>query len=523
MRETPANGNQSGIGVYAYNDSGAARNVTVSKCSIHDYQKGGIVFNGAMTVGTANKNVVTGLGPVSYIAQNGIQFGYGASGIADSNLVGSNIWTGTYGGSNDPISDPDADASAGILAYMSGPSLTIVNNSIIANQFGFAAVAAEALDMHDNSIMGIEHSTYVFPVGIGIWSSDQWTPAGGEAATMADIRNNVIMSNDYGMLICDYVPDGVTPHVTAQLNVLCNNRLFGAWSNVATDAIHNWWGIATGPTTARNAGGLGDIVNDSVNFAPWHLHSNFDLLVVDQALDTTQDSTSVGLLGTGCMVKITSTPDTNNRLVIYTGGLPTDTPITSGETFPSGVTRRATLVWGIVEIGSDTADVTLDYSGFPGIYNPSTLHVIKRGSVDDPWVDVSSRFVNDIVNRKFTATGISNFSEFSIGGGADNPLPVETETNVPKVFTLEQNYPNPFNPMTTIEFTLPEDGFATLKIFNVVGQEIATLVNGFQRAGTPHRISFNASALPSGIYFARLSFDVGGRQQQLIRKMALLK
>ena len=75
--------------------------------------------------------------------------------------------------------------------------------------------------------------------------------------------------------------------------------------------------------------------------------------------------------------------------------------------------------------------------------------------------------------------------------------------NVPETYFLSQNYPNPFNPSTTFDYGLPEEGFVTLKIFNVLGQEVATLVNRRQLAGY-YRVSWNAARMASGIYFARL-------------------
>lgn len=75
--------------------------------------------------------------------------------------------------------------------------------------------------------------------------------------------------------------------------------------------------------------------------------------------------------------------------------------------------------------------------------------------------------------------------------------------SAPTVFELDQNYPNPFNPSTTIPYQLPVDGLVTLKVFDLLGREIATLVNEQQKAGY-YRVTFDANRLASGVYFYRL-------------------
>jgi hypothetical protein len=76
-------------------------------------------------------------------------------------------------------------------------------------------------------------------------------------------------------------------------------------------------------------------------------------------------------------------------------------------------------------------------------------------------------------------------------------------SQIPKEYKLEQNYPNPFNPETNISFDLPKTGFVTLKIYDILGKEIVTLVNGMKNAGS-YTIDFDASSLTSGVYFYRL-------------------
>ncbi len=111
--------------------------------------------------------------------------------------------------------------------------------------------------------------------------------------------------------------------------------------------------------------------------------------------------------------------------------------------------------------------------------------------------------------KQIDANGKSNYSST-----------VEIELgNTPKEFWLGQNYPNPFNPTTDIEFSVPVDGKVQLKVYNTLGEEVATLLDQIMTAGEYHRVSFDATHLGSGVYFARLQFD----GQQLVKKMLVMK
>jgi hypothetical protein len=98
------------------------------------------------------------------------------------------------------------------------------------------------------------------------------------------------------------------------------------------------------------------------------------------------------------------------------------------------------------------------------------------------------------------------------------PTSVKKDNTVPKVFKLAQNYPNPFNPSTKIEFDLNKNGFASLKIYNMLGQEIASLVNDTRAAGH-YEVLFDASRFPSGMYIYRLQSASGSA----VKKMLLIK
>jgi hypothetical protein len=83
------------------------------------------------------------------------------------------------------------------------------------------------------------------------------------------------------------------------------------------------------------------------------------------------------------------------------------------------------------------------------------------------------------------------------------PTGIEQLTAGIKKYSLSNNYPNPFNPVTTISYQIPELSFVKLKVYDVLGNEVATLVNEENPSGS-YEIEFNATGLPSGIYFYRL-------------------
>lgn len=88
----------------------------------------------------------------------------------------------------------------------------------------------------------------------------------------------------------------------------------------------------------------------------------------------------------------------------------------------------------------------------------------------------------------------------------------------PSGFALEQNFPNPFNPSTTVRFVLPASGTVTVKVYDIIGKEVAVLVNTVMRAGN-HSVRWDASGLPSGVYFCRLVLGAFSST----RKMVLMK
>jgi len=133
-------------------------------------------------------------------------------------------------------------------------------------------------------------------------------------------------------------------------------------------------------------------------------------------------------------------------------------------------------------------------------------------SVSDPTTQTTLKLA-DIVSA--LADGHGNSA--GVGFGSQSMLNVilekKTDTH------LKQNYPNPFNPTTEIEFLVETSGRATVELYNVIGQKVATLFDDVVEAGQNYRVRLNASNLTSGMYFYRL--ESGGKYDS--RRMSVLK
>ena len=124
-------------------------------------------------------------------------------------------------------------------------------------------------------------------------------------------------------------------------------------------------------------------------------------------------------------------------------------------------------------------------------------------------------------------TGIDGKAEESDHFGGGYPITTDLfpkagrsqdQTAAPSQYALEANYPNPFNPQTTIQFALPQQSYVTLKVYNMIGQEVAAVVANRLEAGI-HRVTFDASNLPSGTYLYQIKAE--GFSQA--RRMVLMK
>jgi len=160
-----------------------------------------------------------------------------------------------------------------------------------------------------------------------------------------------------------------------------------------------------------------------------------------------------------------------------------------------------------------------------GNFATQDQNIIPGFSAEGVWYDY---FSGDSINITNTSEPfLFKPGEFHIYTTVKLPTPpdgiltdVQDNTNNTMVstFKLEQNYPNPFNPVTNIKYSVPEQGMVTIKVFDILGSEVATLVNEEKAAGS-YDIRFNAGMLSSGVYF----YNIKAGSYNLTKKMILLR
>lgn len=212
---------------------------------------------------------------------------------------------------------------------------------------------------------------------------------------------------------------------------------------------------------------------------------------------------------------------TNKQLILNNSDIllsaPRDIDVVSNTLYwtDSGVFAHWTMKSNLD--GSDIDTVLTDVSSYSFWINDDTEEIFWT-----EYMDLYSANLDDTIKVLLFN---NNFGQgYTIAACYDSILitSVEKEEPLPALFYLEQNYPNPFNPSTTIRWQMPEAGFVTLKIYDVLGREVTTLVEEYKSAGT-YEVEFNpASSIKqssSGVYFYQLK--AGSFIQT--KKMILLK
>jgi len=226
---------------------------------------------------------------------------------------------------------------------------------------------------------------------------------------------------------------------------------------------------------------------------------------------------------------------------VFTGDIPTTGPEYSTDLFyMEGIDSTWSSIVSLappiqhctnpqIEIYEQEYIIVLYQDGFMGYVDSSSKFYYTQKYHDHGFADTlfapDSSTLND-----FTSDGSRLYCSFAKSndvffGDIDIITPEVNKNDITNIysFNLGQNYPNPFNPCTTIKYSIPSVGLrqastVQLKIYNILGQEIATLVNQVQNSGS-YQIPFDATSLPNGVYFYKLQYGTFTQS----RKMIVLK
>ncbi|MDR3666116.1 MAG: T9SS type A sorting domain-containing protein, partial [Ignavibacteriaceae bacterium] len=118
-----------------------------------------------------------------------------------------------------------------------------------------------------------------------------------------------------------------------------------------------------------------------------------------------------------------------------------------------------------------------------------------------------------IISSGYSSSGPTAITDIYFNN--NNVTSVKSEQTTVSSYRLEQNYPNPFNPSTIIRYSIPQDGYVKLSVYNILGKEVSTLVNNWQRSGS-YSVMFNARNLSSSVYFYKLESGTFSSVKKLI-------
>jgi spore germination protein YaaH len=205
-----------------------------------------------------------------------------------------------------------------------------------------------------------------------------------------------------------------------------------------------------------------------------------------------------------------------------------DWPVTGSERMAAATGKGTARTFSVIKNNYiDTVDAFNRY--VDGVYNVPWYSYLSSGSWRQTWYDDSlswAKKFDSIKVKNIAGTGMWALGydgvETDLWGAIKNaftlPTTISSAKNIPDIFALEQNFPNPFNPTTVIRYQLPSASHVTLKVFDVLGNEVATLAHGIFSEGG-HTVSFDASKISSGVYF----YFIQTENFSDVKKMVVIK
>jgi hypothetical protein len=222
---TTLNGCQSGTGVFVESGGGQSSDVEISDCSIHGYQKNGVTANEAGTNATIHDNVVTGAGPTTGAAQNGIQIGFSASGAIHGNTVANNFWS--------PCNATTCTAVATAILVTQSNNVRVGENTVGIDQVG---IFIDGNDNHVRSNTAFSASIFenITILGNGNRIEENHVFNGGDADIFVQGNNNNVRNN----LITE-APVGILEATGSTGNVFAANTFHGVTTTIQDPPTSN--------------------------------------------------------------------------------------------------------------------------------------------------------------------------------------------------------------------------------------------------------------------------------------------
>lgn len=486
-----------GGGVYIGGNSNASSNTLISGDTItHNgsFDGGGIIDDPS----GYNPNLIITNNIISYnTASNvggGIRVSGGLATISD-NVIMNNSASYSGGGvaddgdtvviSHNAIINNIGDEGGGGIAIITGTAGTIHNN-IIADNISSSSGGGISHSFNTTTLLNnhIIRNTALDDAGMIILSSGNSVYF--STNTIA-YNKNIDFNNNLNT--CIYINNSAVPGIIYTLD---NNNIF---NNSASYELFN--GNAQGTPNIAATGNWWGTANDSSIQAMIHdwLDDN-TLGVVDYSPFLSAPDTAAPVSPPANVIKT----DMGGGQVQITWNHNPETDIAGYHIYHGGFTGYSFT--NVTDVGNDTS-YTLT-----GVSFTDTIAVTAYDRTYSPANELDSTIVID---------NMTNGNESWYAYAVDTSATVVSvhKKGTPDIYRLQQNYPNPFNPSTVISYQLPANSMVTLKVYDVLGREVETLVNERQNAGT-HSITFDASTLPSGVYFYRLQAGTYSNTKKLL-------
>ncbi len=276
VRDGTFDGLQTGIAIYADNTTGT-RTLNVTNNLITDYQKGGMALSGTGLTVDVDGNTVTGHGPTTITAQNGIQVGFGAGGVINNNIVSGDAFT------------PATAGAAGILLFQSAAGTSVTNNTITGSQEAIFAddttgnvqvtgnLINGSVGVFSGGFNGVSDAGFIGDYTIAFNTFENGANDGIDLAnniTGTTVENNLFQNNGDDGLFLDSSVSDANGSLNATTNSFAGNAdaAVDNISSVTVNAANSWWNSPNGPTTPLNGfnvGSQGDKVIGPAIIAPW--------------------------------------------------------------------------------------------------------------------------------------------------------------------------------------------------------------------------------------------------------------